>query len=41
MVYGVGIWEYTYKFVGFKEVGKTKGGLIALQLLPSDMPANF
>jgi hypothetical protein len=27
-----------YRKAGFKEVGKTKGGLIALQLLPDAMP---
>jgi hypothetical protein len=28
-----------FKKAGFKVIGKTKGGLIALQLLPADMPA--
>lgn len=28
-----------YRKAGFKECGRTKGGLIALQLLPQDMPA--
>lgn len=28
-----------YKKAGFKNVGRTKGGLIALQLLPSAMPS--
>ncbi len=27
-----------YKHAGFKKVGKTKGGLIAWQMLPEDMP---
>lgn len=31
-------WGRCYRKAGFKEVGKTKGGLIALQLLPEDMP---
>lgn len=29
---------YCFLMAGFKRVGKTKGGLIALQLLPHDMP---
>ena len=29
---------FCYKQAGFKQVGFTKGGLVALQLLPSDMP---
>lgn len=29
---------YCYLQAGFKRVGETKGGLIALQLLPSEMP---
>lgn len=29
---------YTYRRVGFSEVGQTKGGLLALQCLPKDMP---
>ena len=32
------VWGYTYRKAGFREVGYTKGGLLALQLLPSDMP---
>lgn len=28
-----------YKRAGFRECGETKGGLLALQLLPKDMPA--
>jgi hypothetical protein len=27
-----------YRRAGFRPVGETKGGLIALQLLPADMP---
>lgn len=38
MVHGEKTWGYTYKLAGFKEVGETKGGLLALQLLPCDMP---
>lgn len=37
-VHGVNTWGYTYIKAGFKLVGKTKGGLLALQLLPKDMP---
>lgn len=29
---------YCYLMAGFKPVGTTKGGLVALQLLPADMP---
>lgn len=29
---------YCYIMAGFKHIGYTKGGLIALQLLPEDMP---
>ena len=39
MVHGKPTWGYTYKLAGFREVGETKGGLLALQLLPEDMPA--
>lgn len=38
MIHGVKTWGYTYKLAGFREVGETKGGLLALQLLPEDMP---
>lgn len=38
MVHGLKTWGYTYKLAGFREVGETKGGLLALQLLPGDMP---
>lgn len=31
-------WGWTWKQAGFREVGETKGGLLALQLLPADMP---
>jgi hypothetical protein len=29
---------YCYLMAGFKRVGKTKGGLVALQMLPHEMP---
>lgn len=29
---------YCYKRAGFRRVGETKGGLVALQLLSADMP---
>lgn len=32
------VWGWTYRRAGFREVGETKGGLLALQLLPGDMP---
>lgn len=38
MVRGVKTWGRTWKLAGFREVGETKGGLMALQLLPADMP---
>ena len=31
-------WGRTYEKAGFRYVGKTKGGLLAYQLLPADMP---
>lgn len=36
---GEPVWGYSYRRAGFKEVGETRGGLLALQLLPEDMPA--
>jgi hypothetical protein len=39
VVRGTNTWGYTYKKAGFKEVGETKGGLLALQILPESMPA--
>lgn len=39
MVRGEKTWGYTYLKVGFKIAGETKGGLLALQLWPWDMPA--
>lgn len=38
MVHGKPTWGRTYELAGFKPVGETKGGLLALQLLPQDMP---
>lgn len=38
MVHGKPTWGRTYELAGFKFVGKTKGGLLAFQLLPEDMP---
>ena len=38
MVHGRKTWGLTYIKAGFKFVGKTKGGLLAFQLLPEDMP---
>ena len=39
MVRGVPTWGWTWRKAGFVEVGETKGGLLAFQLLPADMPA--
>lgn len=36
--HGVKSWGWTWKQAGFREVGETKGGLLALQLLPQNMP---
>jgi len=38
MVRGEPVWGWTWRKAGFREVGKTKGGLLALQMLPSEMP---
>lgn len=39
MVRGKPTWGWTWKRVGFREVGQTRqAGLLALQLLPHDMP---
>lgn len=35
---GKPVWGYSYRKAGFIEVGETKGGLLALQLLPDAMP---
>lgn len=32
-------WGRTYVKAGFRPVGKTKGGLLAFQMLPNEMPA--
>lgn len=32
------VWGWTWEQAGFRAVGQTKGGLLALQLLPADMP---
>jgi hypothetical protein len=39
MVRGKPTWGWTWKQIGFREVGETRqAGLLALQLLPQDMP---
>jgi hypothetical protein len=38
MVRGAEVWGWTYRKAGFREIGKTKGGLLALGLAPEDMP---
>ncbi len=38
VIRGKKTWGYTYMKAGFKPVGKTKGGLLAFQLIPADMP---
>jgi hypothetical protein len=35
------VYGYSYLKAGFKYVGKTKGGLLAFQMLPEDMPEPF
>ena len=37
-VRGVETWGRCWALAGFKHVGETKGGLMAWQLLPEDMP---
>jgi hypothetical protein len=37
-VRGADVFGWTWRKAGFREVGETKGGLLALQLLPADMP---
>lgn len=39
MVRGSPVWGWTWLKAGFHYAGETKGGLMALQLDPSDMPA--
>lgn len=38
IVRGRRVWGWTYRRAGFVDAGETKGGLLALQLLPQDMP---
>lgn len=38
-VRGRDVYGWSYLKAGFKDVGETKGGLLALQLLPEDFPA--
>jgi hypothetical protein len=38
MVRGAPTWGWTYRRAGFVDAGETKGGLLALQLHPADMP---
>lgn len=39
MVRGLPTWGWTYRKAGFVYAGETKGGLMAMQLLPPAMPA--
>jgi hypothetical protein len=38
MVHGRPVWGKTYYQAGFVYAGETKGGLLAMQMLPADMP---
>lgn len=38
MVRGVPTWGWTYLKAGFRVVGETRGGLLALQIAPEDIP---
>jgi|KBSMisStaDraftv2_1062788.scaffolds.fasta_scaffold19968_6 hypothetical protein len=38
IVRGKPTWGWTYKKAGFRHVGETKSGLMALQMIPEDMP---
>lgn len=38
-VRGVPTWGRSWHLAGFRDCGETKGGLLAMQLLPEDMPA--
>ena len=38
MTHGAPTWGRTYELAGFEHVGKTKGGLLAMQLRPEKMP---
>jgi len=35
---GIQYWGYTYEIAGFRHVGETKGGLLAFQILPENIP---
>ena len=37
-MHGEKVWGWTYRKAGFVDAGETKGGLLALQLLPEAMP---
>lgn len=39
MVRGKQVYGWSFRKAGFEECGETKGGLLALQLLPASMPA--
>ncbi len=39
MVHGRKTWGLTYIKAGFKPAGRTKGGLLAFQMLPENMPS--
>ena len=39
IVRGEMTWGWTWRKAGFRRVGTTKGGLIAMQMLPEDMPS--
>lgn len=38
MVHGNPVWGWTFMKAGFKPCGETQGGLLALQMVPEDMP---
>lgn len=38
IVRGKPTWGYSWVKAGFKQVGETKGGLLAFQCLPANMP---
>lgn len=38
IVRGEQVWGWTYRKAGFTDAGETKGGLLALQMLPEAMP---
>jgi len=38
LVRGEKVWGWTWRKAGFVECGETKGGLLAMQMLPSAMP---